>query len=252
MTTIEKIREEIEQHKNDKFNCIGVNDVLKIIDKYAEQSGWEEMTVSCEHCGHDMTFKIATIGEPCDECKYKTFTELYFHTDPETIEMIEQEQSRDIKEIAEIMKCEADAETKCKMISNILTAKLHYFAEQEPCDDAISRQAIEDISLFDPLEPYNSDYVRGFIYGHDRLLNEIRKLPSVRPQEQTGHWEKIVKEHKCFARDDTYTTTEYLCSECGAEPLAEYASDEADYAFSNYCPNCGARMVEPQEKRGGG
>ena len=24
--------------------------------------------------------------EPCEECKYKTFTKLYFHTDPEMIE----------------------------------------------------------------------------------------------------------------------------------------------------------------------
>ena len=40
-----------------------------------------------------------------------------------------QEPSRDMKEIAEIMKCDADAETKCRMISNILTAKPHYFEE---------------------------------------------------------------------------------------------------------------------------
>ena len=26
--------------------------------------GWEEMTVPCEACGHDMTFKIAVCGEP--------------------------------------------------------------------------------------------------------------------------------------------------------------------------------------------
>ena len=26
--------------------------------------GWEEMTVPCENCGHDMTFKIAVCGEP--------------------------------------------------------------------------------------------------------------------------------------------------------------------------------------------
>ena len=34
---------------------------------------------------------------------------------------------RNIKEITEIMQNDADAETKCKMISNILTAKPHYF-----------------------------------------------------------------------------------------------------------------------------
>lgn len=36
MTTVDKIRTEIEQHKNDKFNCISINDVLKIIDKYTK------------------------------------------------------------------------------------------------------------------------------------------------------------------------------------------------------------------------
>lgn len=42
------------------------------------------------------------------------------------------EPSRDMEEIEEIINCDADAETKCKMISNILTAKPHYFEEQEP------------------------------------------------------------------------------------------------------------------------
>lgn len=52
----------------------------------------------------------------------------------ETISALEQEPSRDMEEIAEIMKCDADAETKCKMISNVITAKPHYFKEQEPCE----------------------------------------------------------------------------------------------------------------------
>ena len=50
------------------------------------------------------------------------------------IDALEQEPSRDIKEIVEIMKCGVDAETKCKMISNILTAEPHYFGKQNPCD----------------------------------------------------------------------------------------------------------------------
>lgn len=33
----------------------------------------------------DMAIK-ALSQEPCEECKYKTFTELYFHTDPEMVE----------------------------------------------------------------------------------------------------------------------------------------------------------------------
>ena len=51
------------------------------------------------------------------------------------INALEQQSNRDIKEIAEIMKCDADAETKCKMISNILTAKPHYFEEQKTVQD---------------------------------------------------------------------------------------------------------------------
>lgn len=44
--------------------------------------------------------------------------------------------SRDMKEIEEVINCDADVETKCKMISNILTAKPHYFEEpfiNKPC-----------------------------------------------------------------------------------------------------------------------
>ena len=106
-------------------------------------------------------------------------------------------------------------------------------AEKEPCEDAISRQAALDCFTATKLKKFD------FIL-HAR--EEIKKLPSVQPKPKTGHWEKIVEEHKCLASDGTYTTTEYLCSECGAEPLAEYASDEAEYEFSNFCPNCGAKM----------
>lgn len=38
--------------------------------------------------------------------------------------------SRNMKEIEEVMNCDVDAETKCRMISNILTAKPHYFKEK--------------------------------------------------------------------------------------------------------------------------
>ena len=58
-------------------------------------------------------------------------------------------------------------------------------------------------------------------------------------KEQTGKWEEIVQEHKCYARDDTYTTTEYHCSECGAEP---FENEDGFYELSNYCPYCGSAM----------
>ena len=50
------------------------------------------------------------------------------------IKVLEQQPSKDMEEIEEVINCDADAETKCKMISNILTAKPHYFEKQEPID----------------------------------------------------------------------------------------------------------------------
>ena len=84
----------------------------------------------------------------------------------------------------------------------------------EPCEDAVSRQAV--LNEF---------------YDMENLYERIKKLPSVRPQEQTGHW-----------IDDTkYGGTE--CSECGRWFLhATIAKNEI-----MYCPNCGAKMVVPQE-----
>ena len=37
---------------------------IKGLPSVTPSRGWEEMTVPCENCGHDMTFKIAVCGEP--------------------------------------------------------------------------------------------------------------------------------------------------------------------------------------------
>lgn len=87
--------------------------------------------------------------------------------------------------------------------------------EQEPCEDAISRQAV--------LECLTATKLKKF----DFILNareEIKKLPPVNPQPKTGHW--IEDEMKVW------------CSECGEE------NDRC----SKCCPNCGVRMIEPQER----
>ena len=43
--------------------------------------------------------------------------------------------SRNMEEIKEVINCDANAETKCKMISNILTAEPHYFEEPQESED---------------------------------------------------------------------------------------------------------------------
>ena len=57
-----------------------------------------------------------------------------------------------------------------------------------------------------------------------KLMDIIDSLPSVRPSRK-GHWTGATMTYR------------YRCSECGN--MAEYEE--------NFCPNCGARMDEPQE-----
>ena len=136
------------------------------------------------------------------------------------------------------------------------------YREQEPCDDAISRQAVLDglrgcicdewvktlfatmVKQLPSVNPQpcddaisremalNSLIDNTHLDGYDlaEALDAIEnkeKLPPVTPQSKTGHWIH-------FAQSDD-------CSECGWS-TGKYISP------SKYCPNCGCRMVEPQER----
>ena len=94
--------------------------------------------------------------------------------------------------------------------------------EQQPCDDAISRTAaLNTLDTMDKALDENRT-----VEEYKELLRECyEQLPSV-STEKTGRW------------IDTGSGQE--CSECGE---IQYGYD----SFRKYCPNCGARMVEPQE-----
>ncbi len=96
--------------------------------------------------------------------------------------------------------------------------------EQEPCDDAISRQAVLDY-----IDEMPSDLTAdGRRMIRRRTLEEYISdtLPPVTPQPKTGHWILIDKAHE-----------HAHCSEC------DYGNvDLLDGRPHNYCPNCGARM----------
>lgn len=77
-------------------------------------------------------------------------------------------------------------------------------------------------------EPLNRDRVN---YCIQQKINE---LPSVTPQEpRKGHWIIPKGDVKPFG-DDTIQ-----CDMCGF-----FTDVDCNY---NFCPNCGAKMVEPQE-----
>ena len=107
--------------------------------------------------------------------------------------------------------------------------------EQEPCEDAISRQAVN--TLLDELARAISDERCCISRGNRStatIMRDICHLPPVTPQPKTGTW---------GCGDDIF---EYaICSKC------KYDTGEPwEYAKKNfkYCPNCGAKMIEAQEE----
>ena len=77
-----------------------------------------------------------------------------------------------------------------------------------------------------------------------RLCADASILEYVKPK--TGHWvEENINEW----------SRKVFCSECGCTPPFEHVSNGDIYSASGYgvtnktkfCPNCGCRMVEPQE-----
>ena len=71
-----------------------------------------------------------------------------------------------------------------------------------------------------------------------KALQYINELPSVTPQPKTGHWEQYGNSWE----------DKFKCSECGKEQPKILCGERIIGHWSNFCPNCGARMVEPQER----
>lgn len=101
--------------------------------------------------------------------------------------------------------------------------------EQEPCEDAISRQAV-----IDTIDKWvKSMHVLIALPANEvtPLFESVHELPSVTPQPKMGKWSFT----KHYGRDY------YVCSFCGMERMDDHSSGW------NYCPNCGAKMQEVEE-----
>ena len=98
---------------------------------------------------------------------------------------------------------------------------------EEPCEDAISREAV--LNTLDNMDKALDE--NRTVKEYKALLKECYKeLPSV--TRQTGMWINDMNDIP-------------ICSRCGYIPQFDRAID--DYEYSNYCPSCGARMVESEE-----
>ena len=99
--------------------------------------------------------------------------------------------------------------------------------DAEPCEDAISRQAVLDaFGLFEKTRKYGGDHS-----GYDTMmLYEIQQtledLPSVTPKQRTGQW---------IRHTDASGNSWHTCPACG----------HVAYTLTRFCPDCGACLEAP-------
>lgn len=134
--------------------------------------------------------------------------------------------------------------------------------ERLSCDDAISRQAVIE---------FIGKQIDHSLWAFEKLVNGIKALPSVTPQQNV--------ENPCIDCGMNYCVdevckkkNEFLQQKVGRWIRVHYISDGKDTAMNKcsncqeefgwdietgisfedykYCPNCGARMVEPQPYKG--
>lgn len=83
-----------------------------------------------------------------------------------------------------------------------------------------------------PLESYGEDVISWYATGWNDAINAINRAPTVDAEPvRHGEWiGKCVNAGKHFVM----TVVVPVCSECGSQAVNQ--------EFTNYCPNCGAKM----------
>lgn len=100
--------------------------------------------------------------------------------------------------------------------------------EQEPCDDAVSRKAVHDMLENLPVTVENKWF--NWLQKACIRLAELPPVTSIRPK---GRWVEC--------NDDI--SDWYECSECGYGSEGEMQYSREYDVRTNYCPNCGAKMI---------
>ena len=129
---------------------------------------------------------------------------------------------------AEILNCLTDRPCdSCKFHESGRCERWDCVFEEKP--DDVEADAISRISVLDTLDTTDEfmDEERT-VENYKALLKECYKtLSPVTPKQKMGRWIDYQKNIWIYAQ----------CSECGTVHDTK----------TNYCPNCGAKMVEPQE-----
>ena len=109
--------------------------------------------------------------------------------------------------------------------------------EQEPCENAISRQSVLDATV-----KKNSIWNSITNSKGENLEEIISQLPPVTPQQKTGHWISFGVQGEV----DGQIVQVFTCSECGAISIFRMAS--GNIVNGDICPNCGAKMKSETEQ----
>ena len=104
-------------------------------------------------------------------------------------------------------------------------------------DDLISKQTVLDtISELNAISFYEAQEDSKECYYEIRQA--IKDLPSVKPQERTGHWILQPSNKEQGERDFIW----WKCSECGQVIYSETEKDRREYHA--FCGRCGANMSQ--------
>ena len=122
--------------------------------------------------------------------------------------------------------------------------------EQQPCEDAISREELlKAIDTWDKFgytetgcfvrEP-KGDYVPYIHY--DDVIKCIKGMPPVTPKQKTGKWEWVQYDYNPKLGN-------WNCSECRSVVIECVGKEEkGGIPLYKYCPQCGAKMQESEDK----
>lgn len=109
-----------------------------------------------------------------------------------------------------------------EILKSKTTLEEHTICKQEPCEDCISRQAVDRL-VWEYLKKGSDENVA--FYEH------FLDLPSVTPQQKVGRW----------------INGDHICPCCGENKFKDLDADIwADWQ-PKYCPNCGAKMIKSQK-----
>ncbi len=71
------------------------------------------------------------------------------------------------------------------------------------------------------------------------LKNVVDMMPTIEPERKTGRW--------IYGEDNLRSGVDgWFCSKCGHFEMWDYSADmkSAELNLPNFCPNCGAAMIE--------